>query len=81
MLKAIKSSRRGFRKFLKTTSKKPNVPPEPPEPRMLTITWTYPRGAKKSEPPARAVMIVIVDFEFQHRAHTGEAVEHCGDES
>jgi hypothetical protein len=26
------------------------------------------------------VMIVIVDFEFQYRAHTGEAVEHRGDE-
>ena len=24
--------------------------------------------------PARAVMIVIIDFEFQHRAHTGKAV-------
>jgi integrase/recombinase XerD len=30
----------------------------------------------ESQPPARAVMIVIVDFEFQYRAHTGEAVEH-----
>ena len=30
--------------------------------------------------PARAVMIVIVDLEFQYRAHTGEAVEHCGNE-
>src|ERR1700674_4468850 len=34
----------------------------------------------ESQPPARAVMIVIVDFEFQYRAHTGEAVEHRGDE-
>ena len=34
----------------------------------------------EAQPPARPVMIVIVDFEFQHRADTGEAVEHCGDE-
>ncbi len=34
----------------------------------------------ESQPPARAVMIVIVDFEFQYRAHTGKAVEHRGDE-
>src|SRR6202163_1230667 len=27
-----------------------------------------------------AVIIVIVDFEFQYRAHTGKAVEHRGDE-
>jgi hypothetical protein len=33
----------------------------------------------ESQPPARAVLIVIVDFEFQHCAHTGEAVEHRGD--
>jgi hypothetical protein len=32
----------------------------------------------ESQSPARAVMIVIVDLEFQYRAHTGEAVEHCG---
>src|ERR1700730_18454524 len=34
----------------------------------------------ESQPPAHAVMIVIVDFEFQYRADTGEAVEHRGDE-
>jgi hypothetical protein len=34
----------------------------------------------ESQPPARAVMIVIVDFEFQYRADTGVAVEHRGDE-
>jgi hypothetical protein len=27
-----------------------------------------------------AVIIVIVDFEFKYRAHTGKAVEHRGDE-
>ena len=35
----------------------------------------------ESQPPARAVMIAIIDSEFQHRADTGEAVEHCGDVS
>ena len=34
----------------------------------------------ESQPPARAIMIVIVDFEFQYRADTGEAVEHRSDE-
>ena len=34
----------------------------------------------ESQPPAHAVMIVIVDFEFQYRADTGETVEHRGDE-
>jgi len=29
----------------------------------------------ESQPPARAVMIVIIDSEFQYRIHTGEAVE------
>src|SRR4029077_1734402 len=35
---------------------------------------------RESELPARAVMIVIVDLEFQYCAYAGEAVEHCGDE-
>src|ERR1700738_2447494 len=26
----------------------------------------------ESQPPARAVMIVVVDFVFQYRAHTGQ---------
>ena len=30
----------------------------------------------ESQPSTRAIMIVIVDFEFQYCAHTGEAVEH-----
>ncbi len=30
----------------------------------------------QSQAPARAVMIVIIDFEFQYRADAGEAVEH-----
>jgi hypothetical protein len=34
----------------------------------------------ESQPPAHAIMIVIVDFEFQYRADTGEAVEHRGNE-
>src|SRR5450631_3991178 len=34
----------------------------------------------ESQPPAGTVVIVIVDFEFQYRADTGEAVEHRGDE-
>ena len=34
----------------------------------------------ESQPPARAVMIVVVNFEFQYRADTGETVEHCCDE-
>src|SRR5208337_2853106 len=34
----------------------------------------------ESQPPACAVVIVIVDFKFQHCAHTGEAVEHRGNE-
>src|SRR5208282_1388987 len=34
----------------------------------------------ESQPPACAVMIVIVDFEFQYCAHTREAVEHRGNE-
>src|ERR1700704_4081849 len=33
----------------------------------------------ESQPPARAVVIVIIDFEFQYRADTGEAVEHRSD--
>ena len=34
----------------------------------------------ESQPSARAVVIVIVDFEFQYCADTGEAVEHRGNE-
>ena len=34
----------------------------------------------ESQPTARPIMIVIVDFEFQYRAHSGERVEHCGDQ-
>src|SRR5208282_1213686 len=34
----------------------------------------------QSQPPACAVVIVIIDFEFQDCAHSGEAVEHRGDE-
>jgi len=34
----------------------------------------------QSQPPASAIMIVIVDFEFQYCAYTGEAVEHCRNE-
>ena len=34
----------------------------------------------ESQPPARTIVIVIVDFEFQYCAHTGEAVEHRGNE-
>src|SRR5208337_4355125 len=34
----------------------------------------------ESQPPARTIMIVIVDLEFQYCADTGEAVEHRGDE-
>jgi hypothetical protein len=33
----------------------------------------------ESQPSARAVVIVIINFEFQYCAHTGEAVEHRGD--
>src|ERR1700693_4158257 len=34
----------------------------------------------ESQSPADAIMIIIVNFEFQYRAHTGEAVKHRGDE-
>ena len=34
----------------------------------------------ESQPTARAIMIVILDLEFQYRADTGEAVEHRGNE-
>src|SRR5271166_1253450 len=34
----------------------------------------------ESQPPAGAIVIVIIEPEFQYRAHTGEAVEHRGDE-
>ena len=34
----------------------------------------------ESEPPPRAIVIVIVDFEFQYCADPGEAVEHRGNE-
>jgi len=32
----------------------------------------------ESQPPARTIVIVIVDFEFQYCADPGEAVEHRG---
>src|ERR1700737_3202376 len=34
----------------------------------------------ESQPPTCAVVIVIIDPEFQYCAHTGEAVEHRGNE-
>ena len=34
----------------------------------------------RHQSPARAVVILIVDLEFQYRADTGEAVEHRGNE-
>jgi hypothetical protein len=34
----------------------------------------------ESQPTARPIMILIVDFEFQYRAHSGERAEHCGDQ-
>jgi hypothetical protein len=34
----------------------------------------------ESQPPASAIVIVIVDFKFQHCANPGEAVEHRGNE-
>ena len=34
----------------------------------------------ESQSTADAIMIIIVNFEFQYRAHTGEAVKHRGDE-
>ena len=33
-----------------------------------------------SQPPACAIVIVVVDFEFQYGANTSEAVEHRGNE-
>jgi hypothetical protein len=30
----------------------------------------------ESQPPARAIVIIIVDFEFKYCARTGEAVKH-----
>ena len=34
----------------------------------------------QSQPPAHAIMIVIVDFEVRYRADAREAVEHRADE-
>src|ERR1700722_557273 len=34
----------------------------------------------ESQPPTGTIMIVVINFEFQDCAHTGEAVEHRGDE-
>jgi hypothetical protein len=33
----------------------------------------------ESQPPTGPIMIVIINFEFQYCAHTGEAIEHRGD--
>jgi hypothetical protein len=30
----------------------------------------------ESQPPTCAIVIVIIDFEFQYGAHSSEAVEH-----
>ena len=35
----------------------------------------------ESQPPTCAIVIVIVDFEFQYCADSGEAVEHRRDKS
>ena len=35
----------------------------------------------ESQPPTCAIVIVVIDFEFQYCAHSGEAVEHRRDKS
>jgi hypothetical protein len=34
----------------------------------------------ESQPSARAITIVIIDFKFQYCANPGEAIEHRSDE-